>query len=92
MRVLLIALPALALPGCVMAKQPRLTDICRIEAAREYIGRTATASLGEELLRVTNTRKLRWVPPGTMVTRDYRVGRLTVSYDQALRINRISCG
>ncbi len=92
MRVFLIALPALALSACVSAQQPGPTDTCRIEAARDYIGRTATVSLGEELLRVTKTRELRWVPPGTMVTMDYRVGRLTVSYDQTMRINRISCG
>ena len=64
----------------------------RAEAAQAYIGRTATASLGMELLRVTKSRELRWVAPGMVVTMDYRTGRLTVSYDQAMRITTISCG
>jgi len=92
MHKLLLILPALALSACATAQAASLADSCRIDNAKPYINRTATASLGAELLRITNTRELRWVPPGTMVTMDYRVGRLTVSYDETMRINRITCG
>ena len=92
MRTLLIALPALALTGCITVHPPDAVDTCRIEPAQGFIGRMATAATGLELLRATNTRELRWVPPGSMVTMDYRIGRLTVSYDQAMRITAISCG
>jgi hypothetical protein len=34
---------------------------------------------------------LRWVPPRTAVTMDYRPDRLTVSYDDAMVITKVSC-
>lgn len=92
MRRLLLALPVLTLSACVTVYPPDGDDSCRIDEAKPYINRTASAEIGAELLRVTHTRELRWVPPGTMVTMDYRMGRLTVSYDETMRINRISCG
>lgn len=92
MRAIPFALLPLSLTGCVTVHPPDLADNCRAEAAQAYIGRTATAALGAELLRVTSSRELRWVAPGMMVTMDYRTGRLTVSYDQAMRITTISCG
>lgn len=92
MRAIPYALLPSLLAGCVTVHPPDLADNCRAEAAQAYIGRTATASLGMELLRVTKSRELRWVAPGMVVTMDYRTGRLTVSYDQAMRITTISCG
>lgn len=91
-RFLALAMSALVLSGCVTVHPSDLADTCQGGKAQAYIGRTATASLGTELLRVTNARELRWVAPGMMVTMDYRTGRLTVSYDQAMRITTISCG
>lgn len=92
MRKLLLAFPGLALSACVTVYPPEAADSCRIDEAKPYINRTASAEIGAELLRITHTRELRWMPPGTMVTMDYRMGRLTVSYDETMRINRISCG
>ena len=92
LRILASALIAAALTGCVTVHPPDLTDSCHSDRAQAYIGRTATAPLGAELLRVTNSRELHWVAPGMMVTMDYRTGRLTVSYDQAMQITTISCG
>ena len=91
-RFLALATSALVLTGCVTVHPSDLADTCLGGKAQAYIGRTATASLGTELLRVTNARELRWVAPGMTVTMDYRTGRLTVSYDQAMRITTISCG
>ncbi|HMO68727.1 MAG TPA: I78 family peptidase inhibitor, partial [Novosphingobium sp.] len=42
--------------------------------------------------RATGARTLRWMPPRTAVTMDYRADRLTVSYDDNRIIERISCG
>lgn len=92
MRTIPFALLPLSLTGCVTVHPPDLADNCRAEAAQAYIGRTATATLGGELLRVTSSRELRWIAPGMAVTMDYRTGRLTVSYDQSMRIATISCG
>ena len=52
----------------------------------------ATAASGAELMRLSGARTLRWVPPRSAVTMDYRADRLTVSYDDNYTIVRISCG
>jgi len=65
---------------------------CTADAAQDMIGQRATAGLGTELLQRTGTRNLRWVPPRSAVTMDYRADRLTVGYDDAYTILRISCG
>lgn len=65
---------------------------CEADAAQRHIGERATAELGAQLLRETGARVLRWVPPRTAVTMDFRPDRLTVSYDDNYIIERISCG
>lgn len=65
---------------------------CTADVAQDMIGQRAAAELGTELLRRTGARNLRWVPPRSAVTMDYRADRLTVGYDDAYTIVRISCG
>ncbi|GAA0272414.1 I78 family peptidase inhibitor [Alteraurantiacibacter aestuarii] len=65
---------------------------CDAAGVQDLIGQRATQELGATLLTQTGARVLRWVPPGTAVTMDYRPDRLTVSYDATMMIERISCG
>ena len=95
MRALILAAP-LALGACAAASAdeplPRVPGgECRAEPAQGLIGRKATAELGNELLRVTGARTIRWVPPRTAVTMDFRADRLTVSYDDDMLVTQISC-
>lgn len=83
---------SLLLTACASLAPEQSADTCRAEPAKVYPGQTATAELGAELLRQTQSREIRWVPPGTMVTMDYKPGRLTVAYDETMRIISISCG
>ena len=93
MRAMSLALPAsLLLSACVTAAPELPTDSCRAAPAQSYIGQTASSATGAELLAMTNSREIRWVAPGMMVTMDYKFGRLTVGYDAAMRISSISCG
>lgn len=66
-------------------------DTCQAQPGQAFIGRTASAAVGAELLAATRSREIRWVPPGMMVTMDYKFGRLTVSYDEAMKIVSVSC-
>ena len=66
--------------------------ICDASELQSHIGHKATAKSGAVLLELSGARVLRWVPPRTAVTMDYRVDRLTVSYDDDMVITRISCG
>lgn len=88
------ALSAMALTACVSVdnRPDNGGDGCRAEAGQPFIGQVASSESGAALLAATRTRELRWVPPGMMVTMDYKIGRLTVSYDSAMRITTVSCG
>ena len=66
--------------------------LCDASGLQDHIGHKATARSGAILLELSGARILRWVPPRTAVTMDYRVDRLTVSYDDDMVITRISCG
>lgn len=65
---------------------------CDAAALQAHIGHKASEKSGAVLLELSGARTLRWVPPRTAVTMDYRPDRLTVSYDDNYVIERISCG
>lgn len=101
MKFPLVAIPALAvsaLAGCTttdadgsMPAREAVGD-CVATSAQGHIGRRASSEEGAELLRLTGARTLRWAPPNSAMTMDYRADRLTVSYDQNYAIDRIICG
>ena len=66
--------------------------MCDAEAAQNHVGHMASAQMGSAMLADSGARQLRWVPPRTAVTMDYRADRLTVTYDDDLVIERITCG
>ena len=66
--------------------------LCDASGLQDHIGHTASAKSGAILLELSGARVLRWVPPRSAVTMDYRQDRLTVSYDDDMEIIRISCG
>lgn len=97
MRNHMIALLVLVGPLVVSCTTPPISaqtppaQQCDAKAAQAQVGAVATAELGAELLRLTGARTLRWVPPETAVTMDYRPERLTVAYDRDMKITGIAC-
>jgi hypothetical protein len=90
---------ALALAACASSEAPPestppppVAATCNADGVQALLGQTATAEVGGQLLKGSGATALRWVPPRTAVTMDFRSDRLTVSYDDALKIDRISCG
>jgi hypothetical protein len=71
---------------------PGEAGVCDAAPARSLVGQQATAEVGQRIMSLTGARQLRWGAPGTAMTMDFRQDRVTVSYDQAMRIERISCG
>jgi hypothetical protein len=65
---------------------------CDASTAQEFLGEPATQELGAILMERTGALVLRWIPPNTGVTMDYRVERLNVSYGEDMIIEMISCG
>ena len=97
MKAVLLVLP-LALAACATVPaaeeptRPVASGDCDASGVQNHIGQTASARSGAVLLELTHARTLRWVPPRTAVTMDFRADRLTVSYDDNMVIERISCG
>ena len=65
---------------------------CDAQHSQSHVGEKASAELGARLLAETGAAILRWAPPRTALTMDYRHDRLTVSYADDYTIERISCG
>lgn len=65
---------------------------CRNEGLDRFVGQTASANLGAELLKLSGARTLRWGAPGMAMTMDFRADRLTVSYDGKMAITSARCG
>ena len=65
---------------------------CDATGTDKYIGQTGDSGTGAEIQRATNSAVLRWAPPNTMLTMDYREDRVTVWLDQANKIIKIRCG
>ena len=94
---LLAILPTLALlAGCTTTDaaapgSPGSAD-CDTDAVQDFVGRTATAEIGAQLLDASGARTLRWAPPDSALTMDFRPDRLTVSYDDVMTITEATCG
>ncbi|HET6536592.1 MAG TPA: I78 family peptidase inhibitor [Sphingopyxis sp.] len=65
---------------------------CSADAVQSMIGQKVSGAVGEQILKATGASTLRWGPPRSAMTMDYRTDRVTVSYDDAMIITGISCG
>lgn len=65
--------------------------LCNADAARELIGKPKPTDA--EAMRLTNSKLVRQIEPGQMVTHDYRQERVTIETDPASgRVVGASCG
>jgi hypothetical protein len=65
---------------------------CDAAPARHLIGREATQALATEAIRLSGARRLRWLPPGAIMTMEYSPDRLNIEYDAGMRVTAIRCG
>lgn len=65
---------------------------CNATGADSFIGRTVSGATSAAIKRATNAAVLRWSPPNTMLTMDYREDRVTVWVDAHRKITKIRCG
>ena len=94
-----ILLGLLPLAACTVATSNQTVDglppvpaNCRSETLGQFVGQPASQELGEQMLRASGARILRWVPKGGAVTMDFNPLRLTVQLDGANRVESASCG
>lgn len=65
---------------------------CDATLVESMVGERADAALGGRVQRITASRSLRWIPPRSAVTQDYRPDRVNVVYDDDYIVQRIYCG
>ncbi|QKG72130.1 I78 family peptidase inhibitor [Erythrobacter mangrovi] len=98
MRALLPAFAGLLTAGCMTTPEappaPPAPEarVCNAEAAQGHIGHDATAGMGAAILRDSGAQSLRWGPPNSAWTMDYRPDRVNVRYDESMKITEITCG
>ena len=90
--VLPLAACAQERPPVESAPPPPAEMTCKADAAQSYVGQTATPDLGGAILKATGARTLRWGPPRSAMTMDYRVDRVNVMYDDASKVTQVTCG
>lgn len=88
----------LALGACAtqppVLSAPYPTDGAQCDAARAdwAIGRAATAEVVEEVRAATQSRAVRVIHPGQVVTMDYSPVRVNIHVNERTAITRITCG
>jgi hypothetical protein len=81
---------AAALGGCATTAQQN--NFCNADPGQLFVGQKADAAAGLAIRQATGADELRWGPPRTAMTMDFREGRVTVAYDDAMTITRVACG
>lgn len=66
--------------------------MCNAASVQTHVGQTVTEDLGAMILAASNARSLRWGPPRSAWTMDYRQDRVNVQYDEKMVITAITCG
>lgn len=97
-RIMAIA-AVLPLAACTQERPPESTPpppeaemTCKADAVQSYVGQSVSPELGAAILKASGARTLRWGPPRTAMTMDYRVDRVNIMYDDASKIMQVTCG
>ena len=73
------------------AKDPVLAG-CDATKLQYAVGQKSSAALGAKLMQESGAKTLRWMPPRTAATMDFRSDRLNIAYDDAMVITAVDCG
>ena len=65
---------------------------CRSEGLNAFVGQTATAEIGSEILKKSGAKVLRWLKPGQIVTMEFRADRVNVKLDAQNKVEAVTCG
>lgn len=92
----LLGLLTLPLAACTttsaMPDGNRPGGTCTAEPGQSFIGQRADAATGAAIQRATGAATLRWGPPDSAWTMDYRSDRVNVRYDRTMAITDVTCG
>lgn len=91
---------AVALSACATAPSPDPVaepqrppkGECDASAVQSFAGQKATGEVGAAILSASRAKALRWGPPRSAWTMDYRDDRVNVRYDDEMTITAVTCG
>ena len=89
-RVLTIVAGAVALSGCQTSFLRN--EFCNAEPGQLFVGQKADGASGLAIRQATGADEVRWAPPRTAMTMEFKEGRVTVAYDDAMKITAVTCG
>ncbi|MEM8696646.1 MAG: I78 family peptidase inhibitor [Pseudomonadota bacterium] len=90
-----IGLMSLSAAGCAtVTDEPPMAGAgsCDADASQALVGQMANQDLAAMAMRQSGAGVLRWIPPDSAVTMDFREDRLNISYDRGLIVTAIRCG
>lgn len=99
-KLLTIVVTAIAVSGCSTFQPAKKTPeqiakanyICDAKKLQALIGEQANDNTGKLAMKKSYAKVLRWIPPNSAVTMDFRQDRLNISYDDDMKIQKVSCG
>lgn len=65
---------------------------CDASGLNGFVGKEATVELGTDAVKQSGASRLRWLPPRSAVTMDYREDRLNIGYDDNMIVTALRCG
>lgn len=65
---------------------------CDTSVAEKFVGEQASPELLDRARRESGATVARLIRPGDIVTLEYNAHRLTLTTDEALTVQRVSCG
>lgn len=65
---------------------------CQTNGLDTFVGQQANSETGATALKQSGAKSLRWIPPNSAVTMDYRQDRLNIEYNENMEIKRVNCG
>lgn len=89
--LLAMLLPLLS-GACMVSAAPTGAKACRADAASEYVGQRYDERVGRLIRDKTHATDLRTLAPDTIVTQEFRIGRVNVALDSTNLVTRIYCG
>ena len=92
-RLTVLALASTVLAGCMtMSGNEAAPTQPATSAVQQFVGQRASQQTGDAILAQSGAKTLRWGPPDSMWTMDYREDRVNVRYDGDMAITAVTCG
>ena len=91
---------AALIAACISGEAPAQTPIhgntpghtCSTDGTDHFIGKTGSRRTGATIKRISHAAVLRWAPPFTMLTMDFRADRVNIYLDDHHKVTKITCG